>query len=138
MVSSTKSLFGFGTILTYYVLLFSCNSVQGVTCLTCNDQIPGCKGGATCFLATTIAKNANTLATSTADAIVLKNLLPLKFLTRLTKGFLDAVKLMVAKTSPGVSVDWTSLSPTEVARAPHNGIGSKAVSAFCFLLDSFS
>ena len=53
-----------------------------------------------------------------------KHLLPLKFLTRLTKGFLHAVKTIHNKSSPGTPLDWVTLTNAEVARAPGRGLGT--------------
>jgi hypothetical protein len=109
------------------VMLILCNlpGVKAVTCTNCYDQIPGCAGGEECPLRTRVAANAAALLTAGA-VLTLKDLLPLKFLRFLTRGFLEAAKVMANRNAPGTAVDWASLSPSEVAKAPSRGIGSRA------------
>jgi hypothetical protein len=113
------------------ILLFLClfslvNGAEAVTCQSCHDQIPGCKGGDQCPLFTRVAANAAILVGGTAAALSLKDLLPIKFLRFLTKGFLEAAKIMANRSAPGTAVDWGSLSLVEVARAPARGLGTRA------------
>jgi hypothetical protein len=105
-------------------LLFG--QAEAVTCSSCHDQIPGCRGGAHCPLFTRVAANAAILVGTTTAALSLKDLLPLKFLRFLTKGFLEAAKVMANRSAPGTTVDWGSLSMVEVARAPARGLGTRA------------
>jgi hypothetical protein len=112
-------------------LLFLClfslfKGAEAVTCTSCHDQIPGCRGGARCPLFTQVAANAAVLVGTTAAALSLKDLLPIKFLRFLTKGFLEAAKVMANRSAPGTAVDWDSLSLVEVARAPARGLGTRA------------
>ena len=100
--------------------------MEAVTCLSCHDQIPGCPGGARCPLFTRVAANAAALVGTATAVISLKDLLPLKFLRFLTKGFLEAAKVMANRSAPGTAVDWSSLSMVEVARAPARGLGTRA------------
>jgi hypothetical protein len=102
------------------------NGAEAVTCQSCHDQIPGCAGGVACPLFTRVAANAAILVGTTAAALSLKDLLPLKFLRFLTKGFLEAAKVMASRSAPGTAVDWGSLSMVEVARAPARGLGTRA------------
>jgi hypothetical protein len=125
-----------GSFLTHLVsmpqiLLFSClffwvDGAEAVTCQSCHDQIPGCTGGSDCPLFTRVAANAAILVGTTAAALSLKDLLPIKFLRFLTKGFLEAAKVMANRSAPGTAVDWASLSMVEVARAPARGLGTRA------------
>jgi hypothetical protein len=106
--------------------LFMFGQAEAVTCPSCHDQIPGCAGGADCPLFTRVAANAAILVGTTAAALSLKDLLPIKFLRFLTKGFLEAAKIMANRSAPGTAVDWGSLSMVEVARAPARGLGTRA------------
>jgi hypothetical protein len=105
-------------------LLFG--QAEAVTCSSCHDQIPGCTGGAACPLFTRVAANAAALVGTATAVLSLKDLLPLKFLRFLTKGFLEAAKVMANRSAPGTAVDWGSLSMVEVARAPARGLGTRA------------
>ena len=112
-------------------LFFGClytllGNAEAVTCSSCHDQIPGCAGGTHCPLFTRVAENAAILVGTTGAALSLKDLLPIKFLRFLTRGFLEAAKVMANRSAPGTAVDWDSLSMVEVSRAPARGIGTRA------------
>jgi hypothetical protein len=111
--------------LAMWIVLGNLPGVRAVTCTNCYDQIPGCTGGDACPLRTRVAANAVALVTAGA-VLTLKDLLPLKFLRFLTRGFLEAAKVMANRTAPGTVVDWAALSASEVAKAPSRGIGSRA------------
>lgn len=106
--------------------MFLFDHVEAVTCLSCHDQIPGCPGGSRCPLFTRVAANAAALVGSATAVLSLKDLLPLKLLRFLTKGFLEAAKVMANRSAPGTAVDWSTLSMVEVARAPARGLGTRA------------
>ena len=120
-VSTSMASMPFFMLVWWPVFLFS--HAEAVTCSSCHDQIPGCAGGAACPLFTRVAANAAVLVGATAAALSLKDLLPIKFLRFLTKGFLEAAKVMANRSAPGTAVDWAGLSMVEVARAPARGLG---------------
>ena len=97
-----------------------------VICATCYDQIPGCPGGGSCKLGSTIAANRAALAAGTAVALTLAHLLPIKFLRVLSRSFLESIKAFRKKSAFGTSVDWDALSPVEVAQLPVKGLGARS------------
>lgn len=111
------------SILACFLILFS-PGVLGVTCTSCHDQIPGCAGGAACPLYTTVAANVQIFVGAVAGALSIVHLLPLKFIRCLSKGYLDAMKILGQNTAPGAAINWGGLSITEVAQHPYRGLAS--------------
>ena len=108
-----------------FFLLFGIliSRASAVTCTTCYDQCPGCTGGADCPFLTRTKANGLLLAgmASTATAVSMLSLLPLKFLRVLSRSVLDCMLTVSRRPAAGTPVDLGALTPEAVLEKVRTG-----------------
>ena len=112
-----------GRMLFYIVFGAMISRASAVTCTTCYDQCPGCTGGADCPFLTRTQANGLLLAgmTTTATAVSMLSLLPLKFLRVLSRSVLDCMLTVARRPAAGTPIDLSGITPEDVLEKVRTG-----------------
>ena len=124
--SQRKSPLSLNPILLILSLMFV--PIQGVRCHHCFDQLAGCMGGETCAFVESPATNALlTAGAATATAVSsykIAQLLPMPYLSVLTRTVLDSLLALTKRPSPGAVVDLEGKTLKDLLRIAKDGTAS--------------
>ena len=103
--------------------MFLCyGQVNGVTCHTCFDQVPGCAGGAACPFLTRTAANTVALATIGGAAVSVASLLPVSYLRHLPTAIIRALAALARRPVNGAPPNLGAMTLVELNDALEQGI----------------